>query len=34
MQIGQEAGAYARANKSADLDYYASVCSPVLGALP
>ena len=34
MQIGQEAAAYARANKSADLDYYASVCSPVFGALP
>lgn len=34
IQIGQEAAAYAQANKSADLVYYGSLCSPVFGALP
>jgi hypothetical protein len=34
MQIGQEAAAYAQANKSTELDYYDNICFPVYGALP
>ena len=33
MQIGKDAAAYAQANKSTELDYYDTVCSPAYGAL-
>ena len=33
-QIGQEAAAYAQANKPAEMVYYSTVCSPALGAIP
>ena len=34
IQIGQDAAAYAQANKIAELEYYASVCLPAYGAIP
>ncbi|MGA2488736.1 MAG: polysaccharide deacetylase family protein, partial [Anaerolineales bacterium] len=34
IQIGQEAAAYANANKSTEMDYYNLVCSPFYGAIP
>jgi hypothetical protein len=34
IQIGQEAASYARANKPAEMVYYASACSPTYGAIP
>jgi hypothetical protein len=34
IQIGQEAGAYAQANKPAEMSYYSSVCSSTFGAIP
>ena len=34
IQIGQQAAAYAQANKSIEMDYYQAVCSPAFGALP
>jgi hypothetical protein len=34
VQIGQAAAAYARANRSNELDYYAHSCSPAYGAIP
>ena len=34
IQIGQEAAAYAQANKPAEMEYYATVCSPAYGAIP
>jgi hypothetical protein len=33
-QIGQEAAAYAQANKSAEMEYYSTVCSAAYGAIP
>ena len=34
IQIGQEAGAYAQANKPAELSYFSSVCTSTFGAIP
>jgi len=34
IQIGQEAGSYAMANKSAELEYYSTACLPTYGAIP
>jgi hypothetical protein len=34
LQIGQEAAAYAEANKTVELDYYDIVCFPTYGPLP
>jgi hypothetical protein len=34
IQMGQEAAAYAEANKAVELEYYEIVCSPTYGPLP
>lgn len=34
IQMGQEAAAYAQANKAVELEYYKIVCSPTYGPLP
>jgi hypothetical protein len=34
VQIGQDAAAYALANKSTELDYYDIVCSSTYGPIP
>ena len=34
LQIGQDAAAYAQANKAMELEYYDIVCAPTLGKMP
>ncbi len=34
MQIGQDAAAYAQANKAAELEYYDILCAPIDGKIP
>ena len=34
IQIGQDAAAYAQANKPAEMEYYSTVCLPAYGAIP
>jgi peptidoglycan/xylan/chitin deacetylase (PgdA/CDA1 family) len=34
IQIGQAAGAYAKQNKTAELEYYETACAPTLGSIP